>query len=149
MSWETILKKKFKFSDIDFRDDPRDKDGNYLSEIEVAPDLILSVIAGRDAYSTPRTKLSNPQDYEKYEFAFWDKQTKEWLTQKVLYAHDDVIPYKTKEEIEELVARAIVAWETILDNTKEMYEEIDAPTVSLENTDEFDEDFSSKYAMER
>lgn len=141
MSWETILKKKFKFSDIDFRDDPRDKDGNYLSEIEVAPDLILSVIAGRDAYSTPRTKLSNPQDYEKYEFAFWDKQTKEWLTKELLNHNDDVMPYKTKEEIEDLVAEAIVSYEAATD----AYDK----HVGMKDTDKFDEDFSSKYAMER
>ena len=113
----------------------------------------MSVVAGKGNYSKPRSKLSNPQDYEEYEFAFWDKiNTEEWLTRKLLGSNDDVIGYKTVAEIEKLVAQAIVAWETILDNTKEMYEEIDASTASgfsLENTDEFDEDFSSKYAMER
>tara|TARA_R110002020_G_scaffold363413_2_gene575718 strand:- start:2165 stop:2566 length:402 start_codon:yes stop_codon:yes gene_type:complete len=132
MSWEKILKKKFKFSDIDFKEDT----DSYYSTTEVAPNLILSVIAGQGKYSAPRSKLSNPQEYEEYELAFLNKKNNEWLTKKLLGWYDDVIAYKTVAEIEDLVAKAIDAYGADVE-----YDGI--------ASGEFDEDFSSKYAMER
>ena len=49
MSWENILKKQFKFSDIDFQE----LEDRYYSRTEVAPNLILSVVAGKGNYSKP------------------------------------------------------------------------------------------------
>ena len=130
MSWEDILKKKFKFSDIKFLEDPQ----RYYSRTEVAPNLILSVVAGDFNYSKPRIKLSNPLDYEEYEFAFWDKESPEkWLTRELLGHYDDVVGYKTVAEIEDLVAEAVDTYNS---------------QVTMKDTDEFSEDFSSKYAME-
>ena len=131
MNWENILKKQFKFSDIDFHE----LEDRYYSRTEVAPNLILSVVAGEGNYSKPRSKLSNPQEYEEYEFGFWDKlNTEHWLTKELLNSIDDVIGYKTVAELEKLVAQALVAYDS---------------GVGMKGTDEFDEDFSSKYAMER
>tara|TARA_R100000734_G_C3257958_1_gene57492 strand:+ start:104 stop:523 length:420 start_codon:yes stop_codon:yes gene_type:complete len=137
VSWEDILKKKFKFSDIKFQEDQN----RYYSRTEVAPDLILSVVAGEGNYSTPRSKLSNPLDYEEYEFAFWDKQNSEkWLTKELLGHYDDVVAYKTVAEIEDLVAEAV--------NTYNSQYRARMANITMKDTDEFSEDFSSKYAME-
>jgi hypothetical protein len=141
MSWENILKKQFKFSDIDFQETSE----RYYSNTEVAPDLILSVVAGKGNYSIPTEKLSNPQEYDAYEFGFWDKDNiYDWLTADLLGGQkgsNDVIGYATKAEIEELVAKALVAYEAATG----AYDK----HVGMKDTDEFDEDFSSKYAMER
>lgn len=65
--------------------------------------LILSIIAGEFAYSTPNVNLKNIDDYHRFESAVMDEDGNLYTRKIRTRLLDDVIGYMTREEINELI----------------------------------------------
>lgn len=91
------------FKDIAFVRYPY-KNG-WLGTVEVG-EYTLSVLAADHAYSQPRAYLMRVEDYSKFEVAVLKND--EFVTRKVFPNEmDDVIPYQSREEIDDIIKSVI------------------------------------------
>ena len=103
MSWEDILKAEFRFNDIVFKPHRNEPQGWEFNK-EFKNGLFISIIAGTGVtYSKPRGRLEDPMAYTEYEIMV---NTNDKNNQLGLNP-DGIGSYKTKEEIEDIVNRAI------------------------------------------
>lgn len=55
--------------------------GGFIAKIPTkSGKLILSIVAGKYYYSTPREDLSNVSEYSKFEIAIFNSETNEWAS---------------------------------------------------------------------
>ena len=65
--------------------------------------ITISVKASLFAYSLPRENLSSADKYSSFEVAVWDKDG-EWVTRDFMFDyHDDVLGWKSRDEINDLI----------------------------------------------
>ena len=88
------------FKDLEF--EPREF-GGVGASLTLDNGIIVSVIAGRGAYSTPREDLSSPEEYSSFEVALLDED-REWITGQVVPGcNDDVIGWQDRGQINALM----------------------------------------------
>jgi hypothetical protein len=119
MTWQDILKKQFRFQDIEFK--PYNDRRGYHSRTEIAPDLELSVVAGDRLGSIPHGKLQDPHSYKAYEIAFIDtgEDDTPFVTVDLFGGNspkNDTIMRLTPEGIESFVDLAIMRFKEIKDD---------------------------------
>jgi hypothetical protein len=148
MTWQNILKKKFKFEDVKF--EPHSFREGYTSRITVAPNLDLSIIAGEGMGSIPQVKLKDPHSYKAYEIAFIDMEENDtpFVTADLFGGEgtdNDIMNRQPPKTIEQLVELAIKRFKKIKqDPTSSMVQ-----GVKRRDFEEgFSRDFQDKNAME-
>lgn len=148
MSWQDILKKQFKFDDIEFK--PYNDRRGYYSRTQIAPDLELSVVAGDRLGSIPQGKLQDPHSYKAYEIAFIDmgEDDTPFVTVDLFGGNspqNDTIMQLTPAGIESFVDLAIMRFKEIKDDpTTSAVKEVKRR--DFEHG--FSRDFQDKNAME-
>jgi hypothetical protein len=90
-----------KFTDLKFK---RHEDHiGWLCQTKIG-DNVLSLFAGKMAYSRPRHDLYNPQDYTAFEVAIIEDSTSELITKEIFPDElDSVLSYQTPEEIDKII----------------------------------------------
>ena len=86
------------FNDIQFKEHPA---GGVQGRLDIK-DVMLSVVAGKFLYSSPRESLTNPDDFTMFEVAIMNKQgfcTKDFVTN----ADDDVLGWQTRDDINAII----------------------------------------------
>ncbi len=148
MSWKDILKKQFKFDDIEFK--PYNDRRGYHSRTEIAPDLELSVVAGDRLGSIPQGKLQDPHSYKAYEIAFIDtgEDDTPFVTVDLFGGNspqNDTIMQMTPAGIESFVDLATMRFKEIKDDpTTSAVKEVKRRDFE----EGFSRDFQDKNAME-
>jgi len=80
--------------------------GEWKSRTHFQNGYSISVIAGQMAYCNPRQSLEDPQSYQTYEIAVFDKSG-DFVTQRFVEEelNDDVCGWLTKDEINEIMQK--------------------------------------------
>lgn len=95
------------FADLEFK---TRRDGNLHAQMDLGRDIIVSVVAGQTAYSTPRESGLKVEDYASFECALLKRDlidgylnfaTLDWMPE----ASDDVLGYMSRDEITSLMQR--------------------------------------------
>lgn len=90
-----------KFTDLKF-----ERHGDHigwLSQTKIG-DNVLSVFAGKMAYSRPKHDLYNPEDYTAFEVAIIEDSTSELITREIFPNElENVLAYRTPEEIDDII----------------------------------------------
>lgn len=90
-----------KFTNLKFK--RTDDYFGWLSQTKIG-DSIISVLAGKMAYSRPRHDLYNPEDYTAFEVAIFDGSHSKLITREVFPNElEDVLAYRTPEEIDKII----------------------------------------------
>ena len=88
------------FNDLKF--EPRET-GGVGASLTLDNGIIVSVIASRGSYSTPREDLASPEEYSSFEVALLDED-REWITGLVIPGcNDDVIGWQSREQINSIM----------------------------------------------
>ena len=88
------------FEDLEFSKRP---DGAIFSNLTLDNGLLLSVIAGRFAYSTPKEDGDSADDFASFEIAVIDSRG-EFVTREFLFDyHDDILGWQSRDQITELM----------------------------------------------
>ena len=97
-----------KFTDLKFE---RHGDNiGWLSQTKIG-DNVLSLFAGKMAYSRPRHDLYNPKDYTAFEIAIIEDSTSELITKEFFPDEvDGVLSYKTPEDIDKIIKHLESLW---------------------------------------
>jgi hypothetical protein len=88
------------FKDLEFK--PHPNGNGIISHLDFDNGFTISVIAGRDFYSTPRRDLPNPDDFSAFEIAVFDvggNFTKEFFPDH----HDNVLGWQDRGQINALM----------------------------------------------
>ena len=89
-----------KFTDLKF-----ERHGDHIGWVSQTKigDNILSVFAGKMAYSRPKHDLYNPEDYTAFEVAIFN-DSNEVITREIFPNElENVLAYRTPEEIDEII----------------------------------------------
>ena len=91
------------FKDLKF--EPRET-GGVGATLKFDNGIIVSVIASRGSYSTPREDLLSPDGYSSFEVALLDIDG-EWMTGQILPGcNDDVMGWQSRGEINSIMLLA-------------------------------------------
>lgn len=91
------------FKDLKF--EPRET-GGVGASLTLDNGIIVSVIASRGSYSTPRKDLSSPEEYSSFEVALLDED-REFITGQVIPGcNDDVVGWRSRGEINSIMLLA-------------------------------------------
>ena len=75
----------------------------WLSQTKIGEN-VLSLFAGKMAYSKPRHDLYNPKDYTAFEVAIIEDSTSELITKEIFPDEmDSVLSYQTPEDIDKII----------------------------------------------
>jgi len=88
------------FKDLEFKEKPF---GGIGAKAEFKNGLIISVIAGKMAYSTPREDKDSPDDFSSFEVAVFAPNG-DWATKDFVPGHhDDVLGWQDRGQINALM----------------------------------------------
>ena len=90
-----------KFKDIKFE---KRRIGGIQARVELKDEMILSIVAGEFAYSSPRADFGEPEQFESFEIAIIDKDGDFVTREHLAVEHNDVLGWVSREQIEEIIA---------------------------------------------
>ena len=93
-----------KFEDIKFR---QRTFGGIVAQVELKNEMILSIIGGRMAYSTPRKDLTEAKEFASFEVAILDKDGEFVTRDHITGLDDDVKGWVSRDEILEIIKKLV------------------------------------------
>ena len=91
-----------KFEDIKFE---QRTFGGVAAQVELKDEMILSIVAGQMAYSTPRQDLTEANDFASFEIAILDKDGEFVTRDHISDLEDDVKGWVGREEILQIIEK--------------------------------------------
>ena len=91
-----------KFEDIEFGPNHF---GGVVAQVELKDNMLLSIVAGSMAYSTPRKSFSDPKDFTSFEIAIFDKGGEFVTRDHISDLEDDVKGWVGREEILQIIEK--------------------------------------------
>lgn len=79
--------------------------GGVAAQVELKDEMILSIVAGQMAYSTPRKDLADAKDFASFEIAILDKEGEFVTRDHITDIDDDVKGWVGREEILEIIEK--------------------------------------------
>lgn len=91
-----------KFEDIKFK---QRAFGGISAQVELKDEMILSIIGGQMAYSTPREDLTEAKDFASFEIAILDRAGEFVTSNHIADLDDDVKGWVNRDEILEIIKK--------------------------------------------